>query len=161
MIQIDYKLLLAQIASFLVAIFILWRFFWGPITDMMEKRRRGIAKDIDDARAGREEVDKIRQEFQAQLAGIEQRARQTIDGAVAEGQAAREEILRAAHDDAKAFLANAKDEIATEKRLATAELRRETVDLAVLIAEKIIKKSVDEATRERMLAEFIDGLRQG
>ncbi|MFZ1948266.1 MAG: F0F1 ATP synthase subunit B [bacterium] len=161
MIEIHGWLLLAQVLSFLVAVFILWRFFWGPITEMMDKRRRDIAKDIDDARTGREEVEKIRQEFEAELAGIDRRARETIDGAVAEGQAAREEILRAARDEAKAFLANAKDEIATERRLATAELRRETVDLAVLIAEKIVKKSVDQATRERMLDEFIDGLRQG
>jgi F0F1-type ATP synthase membrane subunit b/b' len=40
-----------------------------------------------------------------------------------------------------------------------ARMRKETVDLAVLIAEKILKQSVDASTRERMLDEFIDGLK--
>jgi F-type H+-transporting ATPase subunit b len=57
------------------------------------------------------------------------------------------------------FLAKAKDEITFEKELAMKDLRKETVDLAVLIAEKILKQSVDEATRRRMLDEFIDELK--
>jgi F-type H+-transporting ATPase subunit b len=161
MIQISPWLLLAQVASFLVALFVLWRFFWGPLTRMIEKRRADIAKDIEDARKGREEVEKIKQDYQAQLGEIEGRARKLLDAALADGQAAKDDILRAAQAQARAFLETAKGEIVTEKTLAMAEVRKEAVDLAVLIAEKILKHSVDQATRERMLNEFIDGLKHG
>lgn len=159
MIEIDPWILLAQIASFLVAIFILWRFFWGPLTQMIEKRRSGIAKDIEDARKGREDVEGIKREYQAQLCEIDGKAKQILEAAAAEGKSTKEETLKAAQAQAKAFLDNARAEISTEKQLAMAELRKETVDLAVLIAEKILKQSVDQATRERMLNEFIEGLR--
>jgi F-type H+-transporting ATPase subunit b len=161
MIEINPWLLLAQIASFLVALFILWRFFWGPLTQMIEKRREGIGKDIEDARKGREEVEGIKREYQAQLCEIDGKAKQILEAAAADGKANRDEILKAAQAQARSFLDNAKVEIATEKQLAVAELRKETVDLAVLIAEKILKQSVDRGTRERMLDEFIDGLRKG
>jgi F-type H+-transporting ATPase subunit b len=161
MIEINPWLLLAQIASFLVALFILWRFFWGPLTQMIDKRSAGISKDIEDAKKGREEVEGIKREYQAQLCDVDGKAKKILEAAAADGKANRDEILKAAQAQAKSFLDNAKVEISTEKQLAMAELRKETVDLAVLIAEKILKQSVDQATRERMLNEFIDGLRQG
>jgi F-type H+-transporting ATPase subunit b len=161
MIQISGWVLLAQIASFLVALFILWRFFWGPLTQMIEKRRGDISKDIEDARGGREEVERIKQQYQAELSEIEGRAKKILDAATADGRIARDEILKAAQAQAKMFLENAKAEIAVERDLAMTQMRKETVDLAVLIAEKILKQSVDQGTRERMLNEFIDGLKHG
>lgn len=161
MIKIDPWLLLAQIASFLVALFILWRFFWGPLTQMIEKRRADIRRDIEDARKGKQEVDEIKQKYQAELSDIEGQAKKMLEAALQDGQSAKNEVLKAAHAQAAAFLENAKAEITVEKNLAMAEVRNETVDLAVLIAEKILKQSVDQATRQRMLNEFIEGLKNG
>jgi F-type H+-transporting ATPase subunit b len=161
MIEIDLPLLLAQIISFLVAVFILWRFFWGPLTQMIERRRNEIHKDIEDAKKGREEVDEIRKEYAEQMSEIEDRAKKILEAATADGRSARDEILKSAHEQARAFLQNAKDEIVIEKELAMKELKTETVDLAVLIAEKILKQSVDTSTKERMLDDFIQELRNG
>jgi F-type H+-transporting ATPase subunit b len=161
MIQINFWLLLAQIASFLVALFVLWRFFWGPLTAMIEKRRNDISRDIADAKSGKDEVERIKRQYQTELSEIEGRAKKMLDAATADGQTARDEILRAAQDQAKIFLENAKAEIAVERDLAMSQMRKETVDLAVLIAEKILRQSVDQGTRERMLNEFIDGLKHG
>ena len=128
---------------------------------MIEKRRADIQHDIEDARKGREEVDQIKRQYQAELSDIEGQAKTMLKAALADGQSAKNEVLKAAQAQAMAFLENAKAEIAVEKHLAMAEVRKETVDLAVLIAEKILKQSVDQATRQRMLNEFIDGLKNG
>jgi F-type H+-transporting ATPase subunit b len=159
MIEIDYRLLLAQIASFLVALFILWKLFWGPLTRMIEQRRGAIDKDIQDARKGRDDADKLRREYEQQLSQIEDRAKSLLEAAMADGKDAKDEVLKAAHEQARAFVENAKQEIGAERELATKQLRRETVDLAVLIAEKILRQQVDRGTRERMLEEFIEGLK--
>ena len=159
MIQVDWHLLLAQIASFLIALFVLWRFFWGPLTQMLEKRRSDIISQIEEARQGKEDTEKLKQEYQRHLAEIDETAKKMLHDAMEEGHAAKEEVLRAAREQAASFLANAKGEIAAEKDLAMKQMRKETVDLAVMIAEKILKQSVDPATQERMLDEFIDGLR--
>lgn len=161
MIEIDPKLLLAQIASFLVALFILWRLFWGPLTRMIEKRRADISAEREMAARDREDADKLKRDYHAQIHAIDDRARQILETAAAEGRTAKEEIIRAAQEQARAFLKSAKDEIGIEKELAMARMRKETVDLAVLIAERILRQSVDAKTRERMLNEFIDGLKHG
>jgi F-type H+-transporting ATPase subunit b len=161
MIQIDFWLLLAQVASFLVALFILWRFFWGPLTQMIEKRGRDIGRDIETAKSGREEVEQMKRQYQAELCDIEARAKKILDAATADGHVARDDILKAAQEQAKVFLDNAKAEIAVERDLAMTQMRKETVDLAVMIAEKLLKQSVDQGARERMLNEFIDGLKHG
>ena len=159
MIQVDWHLLLAQIASFLIALLVLWRFFWGPLTQMLEKRRSAINSQIEETRKGKEDTEKLKQEYQRHLAEIDETAKKMLHEAMEEGHAAKEEVLKAAREQAGSFLANAKGEIAAEKDLAMKQMRKETVDLAVMIAEKILKQSVDPATQERMLDEFIDGLR--
>lgn len=161
MIEIDFPLLAAQVVSFLVALFILWRFFWGPLTQMIEKRRSTIAKEMDDARQGREDAEGLKREYQQHLSQADETAKKILHAAIDEGHAAKEEILRAAREQAAVFLANVKDEITNEKDLAMKELKKETVDLAVLIAEKILKQSVNPSTRQRMLDEFIEGLKNG
>jgi F-type H+-transporting ATPase subunit b len=159
MIEINFPLLLAQILSFLVAVLILWKLFWGPLTQMIERRRREISRDIEDAKEGREAVDRIRKDYEQQLSQIRDEARRILDAAMADGQHAKDEILKSAHEEARAFLANAKAEIVTERELASRQIKRETVDLAVLIAEKILRQSVNKATQDRMLGEFIDELK--
>lgn len=159
MIEIDFPLLAAQVVSFLVALFILWRFFWGPLTQMIEKRRSAIAKDIEDARQGREDAESLKHQYEQHLLRSDQTAKNILHAAIDEGHVAKEDILKAAREQAAAFLANAKDEITFEKDLAMKDLRKETVDLAVLIAEKILKQAVDEGTRRRMLDEFIEELK--
>jgi len=159
MIEIDFPLLAAQVVSFLVALFILWRFFWGPLTQMIEKRRNAIAKEIDDARKGREDAESLKHEYEQHLSQADETAKKILHAAIDEGHGAKEDILRAAREQSAMFLAKAKDEITFEKELAMKDLRKETVDLAVLIAEKILKQSVDPSTRQRMLDEFIDELK--
>ncbi len=100
MIKIDPWLLLAQIASFLVALFILWRFFWGPLTQMIEKRRSAIAKELDDARKGREDAESLKHEYEQHLSQADETAKKILHAAIDEGHAAKEDILRAAREQA-------------------------------------------------------------
>jgi F0F1-type ATP synthase membrane subunit b/b' len=67
--------------------------------------------------------------------------------------------VRDAEAEAKRMLDDAGDRIAEERRRTARELRTETVTLAMLIAERALKQSVEPAVQERLVKEFAERLR--
>ena len=159
MINIDPALLGVQIATFLLAIVILWKFLWKPLAKFMEKRTRGIEQDIANARKSREQAEEIEAQFKARLAQIDEEARGILRHAADEGKQLHDRMLADAHEEARRLVENASRQIDTDKRHAIRELRTETVRLAVLIAEKAMKQSVNPEVQERLVQEFVEGLK--
>ena len=159
MIKIDPALLGVQIATFLLAIVILWKFLWKPLAKFMEKRTRGIEQDIANARKSREQAEEIEAQFKARLAQIDEETRVILRRAADESKQLRDRMLSEAQEEARRLIQNASRQIETDKRHAIRELRTETVRLAVLIAEKAMKQSVDQEVQERLIKEFVEGLK--
>jgi F-type H+-transporting ATPase subunit b len=159
MIKIDPALLFVQIATFLLAIVILWKFLWKPLAKFMEKRTRGIEQDIASAKKSREQAEEIEAQFKSRLARIDEESRVILRRAADESKQLRDRMLSEAQEEARRLIQNASRQIETDKRHAIRELRAETVRLAVLIAEKALKQSVDQRVQERLIGEFVEGLR--
>lgn len=159
MISIDPRLLFVQIATFLFAILILWRFLWKPLARFMEKRTRGIEQDIANAKKNREQAEELEAQFKARLAQIDEEARGILRRAAEDGKQLHDRMLADAHEEARRLIENASRQIDTDKRHAIRELRAETVRLAVLIAEKAMKQSVNQEVQERLITEFVAGLK--
>jgi len=159
MIKIDPALLFVQIATFLLAIVILWRFLWKPLAKFMEKRTRGIEQDIANAKKSREQAEEIEAQFKARLAQIDEETRVILRRAADESKQLRDRMLAEAQEEARRLIQNASRQIETDQRHAIRELRAETVRLAVLIAEKALKQSVDPEVQDRLIKEFVEGLK--
>jgi F-type H+-transporting ATPase subunit b len=158
-IKIDPALLGVQIATFLLAIVILWKFLWKPLAKFMEKRTRGIEQDIANARKSREQAEEIEAQFKARLTQIDEETRVILRRAADENKRMRDRMLAEAQEEARRLIQNASRQIETDQRHAIRELRTETVRLAVLIAEKALKQSVDPEVQERLIKEFVEGLK--
>lgn len=159
MIKIDPALLFVQIATFLLAIVILWKFLWKPLTKFMEKRTHGIEQDIANAKKSREQAEELEAQFKARLAQIDVETRVILRRAADESKQLRDRMLAEAQEEARRLIQNASRQLETDKRHAIRELRAETVRLAVLIAEKALKQSVDQEVQERLINEFVEGLK--
>jgi len=159
MIDINPGLLFVQIATFLLAVLILWRFLWKPLAKFMEKRTHGIEQDIANAKKSREQAEEMEAQFRVRLANIDEEARGIIRRAADESKQLRERMLAEAQEEARRLIQNASRQIDTDKRHAIRELRNETVRLAVLIAEKELKQSVNPEVQDRLINEFVEGLK--
>ena len=159
MIDINPGLLFVQIATFLFAIVILWKFLWKPLAKFMEKRTHAIEQDIANAKKSREQAEEMEAQYKARLAQIDEEARGILRHAADEGKQLRDRMLADAHEEARRLVENASRQIETDQRHAIRELRAETVRLAVLIAEKALKQSVDPEVQDRLIKEFVEGLK--
>jgi F-type H+-transporting ATPase subunit b len=154
MIEINFTVLLVQVITFLVAVFILWKFAWGPFMLFLDNRKLGIKQDLDNAQKTREEAELLSAQYKASLDKIEDETRKLVDKAVEEGTKSKNEILRAAHEQANKMLESARVQFEEEKNKAKDELRSQVASLSVSIAEKVLKQTIDKSVQDRLIKEF-------
>ncbi len=157
MIEIHWPLLLAQGATFLVAVLILWKFAWGPLTAFMDARKQEFQKQLDEQHRKKEELDELDKKYSARLADLKREADEVLRKSAEEGRIAGEKMLETAHKDAKKLLDSAQAQITEEKDKALVEVRRQSVEIAVQIAEKLMRETVDKKMQDKLEHDFFKG----
>jgi len=153
---IDIRQVLTQILGFLILVWGLRRFAWGPLLGMLEARRQKIAGEFKEADRLKGEAQELRARYEQELRGIEAQVRQRLQEAMAEGQKVAGEIRAQAQTEAAQRLERAVDEIAREREKAKELLKEQIIRLAMRSAEKILRAQLDDATQRKLAAEFID-----
>jgi F-type H+-transporting ATPase subunit b len=153
---IDIKLVLTQILGFIILVWILGRFAWGPIVAGLEARRQKIAGEFAEAEKRQLEADQLKAKLDAELRGIEALRRQGIQEGIAEGQRVAAEIKAHANTEAQARLHRAEDEMAREREKAKELLKEQVVSLSIRTAEKILQSKLDDPAQRKLAGAFID-----
>jgi F-type H+-transporting ATPase subunit b len=153
---IDLPLVLTQILGFLVLLWVLRAFAWGPLIGLLEERRRKIAGEFEEVERRKADAGALKARYEQDLKGIEAQARQRIVEAVTEGQRVAAEIKTQAHADAAARLARADEEIVHEREKAREVLKQQVAVLSIRTAEKILREKLDDAAQRRLVERFIE-----
>jgi len=152
---IDFKQVATQIVGFLIFLWLIRKYAWGPVLETLEARRKKIVDDLAHAEAEMKAAAALKAELDQKLKGIETQARARIQEAVTEGQQIAEGIKSDAQEQARARLVRADAEIESERAKAQKGLHEDLARMAVLGAEKILRKKLDDAEQHRLIAEFI------
>src|SRR5262245_44358921 len=153
---IDFRLVITQILGFLILVWALRKWAFGPLVAIIDKRRDTIAGEFADAERRKNEAEQLRLRYEQDLRGIEAQARTRIQEAVAEGQRVAGEIKTQAQKDAVDRVARADAEIAREREKAKEMLKEHVIGLAMRSAEKILRQKLDENSQRQLVREFID-----
>lgn len=131
---------------------------WGPVKDMMEKRRQKVIDDLDQAASNRKKAETLANEREAALKNSRQEATQILSVAKSNAQKTGKQIVSEAKAEASAIREKAKADAAKAKTDALNEAREEVADLSVTIAEKVIAKNLSAADQKDLVDQFIKGL---
>lgn len=153
---IDIRQVATQILGFLILLWVMRKFAWGPVLGMLEARRQKIAGEFAAADKARAEAAEAKARFEAELRGIEAKSRQRLQEALAEGQKLAGEIRAQAQTEASARLARAQDDIARERESAKELLKEQVVHLSMRTAEKILRQKLDDPAQRKLVGEFVD-----
>ena len=149
-IGINLNFLISYIINFVIILFLLARFVWNPIMNLLDQRRQRIQDSLAEAERISKEAAQERAAFQAQLAEERQRNAAQLAEAAKQGQQVREEIISAAQRERDQILTNAQREAEGVREQAITDARRDIVDLAIQAAQRVVGASMDE-TRQRQL----------
>jgi F-type H+-transporting ATPase subunit b len=150
LVSVNLGLSLWTVVIFVALLFMLRRFAWGPILGMVEERENRIQSALDESAAARDEARRLLEEHKAQLADARRQAGEIVAEGKAAGDRVRKDIEEKARSEAQQILESARREIARERDQAIAQLRKESVDLALAAASKLMGEKMD-APRDREL----------
>jgi len=145
--------------TFLVLLWVLKRFAWGPIVSTLDERERTIREAIESARREREQAEKLLAEQKEGLARAQREAAELARKNQQEVEAVRQELTARARKEADELLADARRQIAEEVTRARGELKGEVVDLAIDAAARLIKANLDDKAQRALVEEYISQLR--
>ena len=145
---------------FLLALFILGKFAWGPLLGTLQERESFIRDSLAQAKGDREEAQARLEEYVAKL----EEARAEATGIVEEGRRDAEVVKSKIEDDARdeagKMIERAKREIEVAKSTAIRELYESSAKMATEVAARVIKREVSAADHERLIRDAIAELDQ-
>ncbi|HXI85867.1 MAG TPA: F0F1 ATP synthase subunit B, partial [Parvularculaceae bacterium] len=146
--------------AFAIVIAIFWRAgIHKQITGALDKRSQRIADELDQARRLREEAQELLAQYQRRQRDAEEEAKGIIDQAKKDAQRLAEESRAKIAEQIERRAKAAEDKIARAEAQALAEVRGQTVDLAVETAREIIKSRMDKSAQSALVEKAIDELR--
>ena len=153
---IDVRMVGTQILGFLLLLWGLSKWAWGPLTAQLEARRQKIAGEFAEAERRQLAADALKVKLEQDLRGIDAQARAKLQEAVSEGQKVAGEIRAQAQKEAQDRLARAEDEMMREREKAKELLKEQVIALSIATAEKILKSKLDEPAHRKLAGQFID-----
>jgi len=141
-IKPDFGLILWTSVIFLIFWFMMSRLAFGPIRDALKKREGDIQDAIDEAKLARQEMANLQSENDKLL----QQAREERAKMLAEAKETKDSIIKEAKESAKGeaqkIINSAQQEIENQKNAAMAEVKENASNIALQIAEKVIRKEL-------------------
>jgi F-type H+-transporting ATPase subunit b len=154
LINID-KSLIIQAVNFIVLLLVLHRLLYKPLMATMEERSSAIKKSLDEAQAARAEATRQGEENAARLKAAYAQAAAIHDQARKEAAEEQRRLVEAARAESQRMMESAKAQLDADVRRAREELRREVSEIAVSVAEKLVRKSLRDEDHRRIVDDAI------
>lgn len=147
-----------NILNFLVLLWLLKRYLYGPLTEMLDKRHQKIENDLDHAREEREEAEKLKKEYEAELQQAREKAQEIVEEAENRGEERAQEIIDEAREEAQRIKERSREEIEQAKEEAVDQLRNEVASISLMAASKFMKEKLDQQRHQELINQYIENL---
>lgn len=147
-----------SLLTFIVVLYVLGKFAWGPILGALKKREDFIRDSLQQAKKDRQEAEDRLKEYAEKLDTARTEASAIVQEARRDAEVLKRKLEENAKADATATLERAKREIGVATDSAVKELYTLSAELAIGVASRVIHKELDAKQHERLIAESIEEL---
>jgi F-type H+-transporting ATPase subunit b len=151
----EIGLIFWTLVTFLVLLFLLAKYAWGPILKAMNAREDGIKSDLDTARLEREGAQRLLEEHRGLLNQARKERAEAVEAGRRDAERLKSEILDEARKQRELLLKQAEAQIDAGLRQARAALKGEAADLAIQAAGKLMGRNLDDATQRRLVEDYL------
>lgn len=155
LVEVNYGLIFWMAVSFLIVLFILKKFAWGPILGALSERERSIEDALNEARKAREEIAAMN----ARNEDLMREAREEREVLLKEARDIRDKEIATAKERAKAeaeaLLARARTDIQNEKNAAITEMKNQVAELSIQVAERILREKLADTAAQQALVDKV------
>jgi F-type H+-transporting ATPase subunit b len=155
LIKVTPGLMIWTIISFLITLFVLKRYAFGPIQRMIDQRRERIEQAIAEADNAREEARNLLEEHRKLIGQAKADSEEILAEARRVADAQRERVRQEADEDRQRRLEETRRQVDQATVQALGQIRDEVGRLSLLAAEKVTRKSLTEADQKRLIDEAL------
>jgi F-type H+-transporting ATPase subunit b len=152
------SLIFWEFISFGILFWVLWKFAFPPILQTLDERERKIKESLEQADRHRAEAEQKMQEYEAKLKTASKEAETMLTAAKERAQRIMEENEQRLRTETQRSKEDATREIDQERRRAIQEIRNQTTEMALLVAEKVVGRSLNDADHKRMADEALSAV---
>jgi F-type H+-transporting ATPase subunit b len=151
------ELVWGLVAFALLMAFLYWKVF-PALGRTLDQRREKIQDQIEEAEAARAEGERLRRQYEEQLADARAQANTIIDEARAQAERLRSEELARAQAEAQQILARAREDAEADRGRLVQELRSQVATLSVELAGRIVQRELDPDRHRELVDQYINEL---
>jgi F-type H+-transporting ATPase subunit b len=158
LIKVVPGLMIWTVVCFLLTLFVLKRFAFGPIQNMLDERRERIQRSIEEAEHARIEARKLLEEHRALIGQARGQAEEILGEARKVAEAQRQRVREETEADRQRRLEETRRQIEAETQRALEQIRAEVAELTLVAATKVTGKVLDDADHRRLIEDAIRDL---
>jgi len=158
LIKVVPGLMIWTVVCFLLTLFVLKRYAFGPIQHMLDERRDRIRRSIEEAERARAEARKLLEEHRALIGQARGQAEEILAEARRVADSQRQRVKEETEADRRRRLEETKRQIEAETHRALEQIRAEVAELTLVATTKVTGKVLDDADHRRLIEDAIKDL---
>lgn len=155
MFQLEPGLIIWTVISFAVFVAIMVRYILPPFLKILDERQNKIVADIRDSDQDRKNAAQELAEAKDHLLTARHEAERLIQESRLEADREKRLLVEEARAEVKRLLNQTSRELANERLKAAHTWQKETADLALAVAGKLLERSLEPRDQQRLLEESL------
>lgn len=143
------------IINFILLLFILKYFFSKPVNKILDDRKNGINTSIKNAKDNEEKAEISKNEKERLLFDSKTKGREIVEEYKTSAQNISQEIIDDAKKESAIIMERTRVDIEREKQKAESEIKKQVIDLSLILSEKALEQHIDEIEHRRLIEDFI------
>jgi F-type H+-transporting ATPase subunit b len=154
-VTLDPDLAIVTAIVFVVLLLVLGKFAWKPIVASIDRREHTLAEQLAEAKRNQEAARQMLVDHEQRMAGAALEVKQMLDQARHDAEIQKQQILETAQAAAAAEKDRAVREIHVAKNAALQELANKSVETAVDLAGKIVRRQLTSDDHSQLIGEAL------
>lgn len=146
---------LTHIVCFILVFWILKRFAFKPVLEVIDERREQIKSDLQRAEESRKQAEADHKALEERLSRIEDEARARMQELIAEGRRVAESIQESARQNSAEMIQKAQKNIEYETEKARETIKKDMINLTIEATEHLLKERLDDAGHRQLIGDFL------
>ena len=157
-VSVDFNLvnMLVQLTATLVLYFILRKFLYFPIKDLLNKRQDYIMKNVEDSEKNNLKSQVALRDYELKLKEAKKEANEIVDQAKKRAADIVNKSVSDAKEESRKIMEKADKELANKKSMAMDEMKGDMVNIAILAAEKLIGENISTKKDKEIIEKSIE-----
>lgn len=148
-------LLMWRVINTVALVGLLIYFVKKPLVNFFQERKNSIARELEEAKEKRDEAVRLIEEYKTKMAGMEQELAKMSGELKKAAESDSQKLVATAEKLAAAMMESAKMTAEQEVRKARILLKNEAVELAMTMAEALIKQKINDQDRKRIVEDYL------